>query len=157
MISSAYLAHNIFKYFQVIYFLMSRDDFISIDAIRFGLNGLQNNFRFFLVLMIIVTVLYNLPTLITTYFFKLQIQDGTSLQKLMILIPLALVSIIIYLTVDLGLLRIALKFRDNAAVGFMDLFREYKLLIKYLVATIIFYMMILLPFFIISTASTFPA
>jgi hypothetical protein len=136
---------------------MSRDDFISIDAIRFGLNGLQNNFRFFLVLMIIVAVLYNLPTLITTYFFKLQIQDGTlSFQKLIILILQALISIIIYLTVDLGLLRIALKFRDNATVEFMDLFREHKLLLKYLVSSIIFYMMIVLPFFIISAASALP-
>jgi hypothetical protein len=135
---------------------MSRDDFISIDAIRFGLNCLQNNFRFFLVLMIIVAVLYNLPTLITTYFFKLQIQDGaSSFQNLVIFILQTLISIIIYLTVDLGLLRIALKFRDNAAVEFMDLFREHKLLLKYLVATIIFFIMILLPFFIITAAGTF--
>jgi len=61
----------------MIYAHMNRDDFISIDAIRFGLNGLQNNFRFFLVLMIIVAVLYNLPSLITTYFFKFQIPHRT--------------------------------------------------------------------------------
>ena len=61
----------------MIYFYMNRDDFISIDAIRFGWNGLKNNLRFFLVLMIIVAVLYNLPSLIATYFFKFQIPDGT--------------------------------------------------------------------------------
>ena len=136
---------------------MNRDDFLSIDAIRFGLNGLQNNFRFFLVLMIIVAVLYNLPSLITTYFFKFQIQDGTpSSQDLMILIPQVFVSMIIYLTVELGLLNIALKFRDNAAVEFKDLFRGYPLLLKYLAAYIIFALMIMLPFLLVAAASAFP-
>jgi uncharacterized membrane protein len=37
----------------------------------------------------------------------------------------------------------------------MDLFREHKPLLKYLVATIIFYMMIAIPFFIITAAGTF--
>jgi hypothetical protein len=107
--------------------------------------------------MIIVAVLYNLPSLITTYFFKFQIQDGTpSSQDLMILIPQAFATIIIYLTVELGLLRIALKFRDNVAVGFKDLFRGYTLLIKYLVAFIIFGLMIMLPFLLVTAASAFP-
>lgn len=135
---------------------MNRDDFISIDAIRFGLNGLQNNFRFFLVLMIIVAVLYNLPSLITTYSFKFQIQDGTpSSQDLTILILQAFATIIIYLTVELGLLRIALKFRDNKKVEFKDLFRGYPLLIKYLPATIIFGLMIMLPFLLAIAGGTF--
>jgi uncharacterized membrane protein len=107
--------------------------------------------------MIIVAVLYNLPSLITTYFFKFQIQDGTpSSQDLMILIPQVFVSMIIYLTVELGLLNIALKFRDNAAVEFKDLFRGYTLLLKYLAAYIIFALMIMLPFLLVAAASAFP-
>jgi hypothetical protein len=106
--------------------------------------------------MIIVAVLYNLPSLITTYFFKFQIQDSTpSSQDLMILIPQAFATIIIYLTVELGLLRIALKFRDNVAVEFKDLFRGYSLLIKYLGATIVFGLMIMLPFLLVIAASAF--
>ena len=136
---------------------MNRDDFISIDAIRFGLDGLQKNFRFFVVLMIIVAVLYNLPSLIATYFFKFKIPDGTpSPQIFLMLLPQIFVSMIIYLTVDLGLLRIALKFRDNAPVGFKDLFLGYPLLLKYLVATMIFYLMIMLPFLLVAAANTSP-
>ena len=136
---------------------MNRDDFISIDAIRFGLDGLQKNFRFFVVLMIIVAVLHNLPSLIATYFFKFQIPDGPlSSQDLGIIVAQAIVTMMIYLTVDLGLLRIALKFRDNAAVGFKDLFLEYPLLLKYLLATMIFYFMIMLPFLLLTAAGAFP-
>jgi hypothetical protein len=145
----------------MIYIHMNRDDFISIDAIRFGLDGLQKNFRFFVVLMIIVAVLYNLPSLIATYFFKFKIPDGTpSPQIFLMLLPQIFVSMIIYLTVDLGLLRIALKFRDNAPVGFKDLFLGYPLLLKYLVATMIFYLMIylmiMLPFLLVAAANTSP-
>lgn len=140
----------------MIYLYMNRDDFLSIDAIRFGLDGLQKNFRFFAVLMIIVAVLYNLPSLIVTYFFKFQILDGAlSLNDPRILISQAIVSMIIYLSVELGLLSIALKFRDNAAVGFRDLFREYPLLIKYLAASIIFWLMIMLPFLLIEAVGAF--
>jgi hypothetical protein len=141
----------------MIYNHMNRDDFISIDAIRFGLDGLQKNFRFFVVLMIIVAVLYNLPSLIATYFFKFQIPDGTPSPQIFLMLLLQIfVSMIIHLTVDLGLLRIALKFRDNAAVGFKDLFLEYPLLLKYLLATMIFYLMIMLPFLLLTAAGAFP-
>lgn len=133
---------------------MNRDDFLSIDAIRFGLNGLQKEIRFFVVLMVIVAVLYNLPSLIVNYFFKFQVlDDSLSSEVLEILIPLAFASIIIYLTVELGLLGIALKFRDNAAVGFKDLFRGYPLLLNYMAATIIFSLMIMLPFLFLIAAS----
>jgi hypothetical protein len=135
---------------------MNRDDFISIDAIRFGWNGLKNNLRFFSILAIIVAVLYNLPSLIATYFFKFQIPDDMpSSQDLLMLLPLVFVSMIIYLTVELGLLKIALNFRDDKTVEFEDLFRGYPLLIKYLAATIIFGLMIMLPFLLMIAASTF--
>ncbi|MDD1760275.1 MAG: hypothetical protein LUQ44_06685, partial [Methanothrix sp.] len=113
--------------------------------------------RFFVVLMIIVAVLYNLPSLIATYFFKFKIPDGTPSPQIFLMLLLQIfVSMIIHLTVDLGLLRIALKLRDNAAVGFKDLFLGYPLLLKYLVATIIFYLMIMLPFLLVAAANASP-
>ncbi|MDD4161989.1 MAG: hypothetical protein PHW87_05855 [Methanothrix sp.] len=127
---------------------MNRDDFISIDAIRFGLNGLEKNLRFFIVLAIIVSVLYHLPVLISKYFFKFQIPDGTHLTSdIFAGLLTVFVFIIIYLIVELGLLRIALKFKDNKAVEFKDLFGGYHLLPKYLLATIIFYLIITLPYY----------
>lgn len=67
----------------------------------------------------------------------------------------AIVSIIIYLTVELGLLRIALNFKDNNTAGFKELFGGYPLLIKYLVATMIFASIVILPFFFLSLAGAF--
>lgn len=135
---------------------MNPDDFISIDAIRFGWNGLKNNLRFFSMLAIIVAVLYNLPTLIATYLFKFQIPDNVnSTQEILALLPLIIVSVIIYLTVELGLLKIALNFRDNETAKIDDLFKGYPLMMKYIAATIIFGLMIVLPFIFATAASTY--
>lgn len=125
---------------------MNRDDFISIDAIRFGLNGLEKNKRFFMVLAIIVSVLYHLPILISKYFFKFQIQEGTDLSDISAGLLMIFVFMIIYLIVELGLLRIALKFKDNKAAEFKDLFGGYHYLPKYLLATIIFFLIVTLPY-----------
>ena len=59
----------------MIYISMNRDDFISIDAIRFGWNGLKNNLRFFSIIAIIVAVLYSFPSLIATYLFGFHIPE----------------------------------------------------------------------------------
>ena len=127
---------------------MNRDDFLSIDAIRFGLNGLQKNFRFFLALMIIVSVIYHLPVLISKYFYKFHIPDGTPLTSdIFVVLMMVFVFMIVYFIVELGLLRIALKFKDNKEVQFTDLFREYHLLPKYILSTIVFYLILTLPYY----------
>lgn len=120
-----------------------------MDAIRFGLNGLEKNKRFFMILAIIVSVLYHMPTLISKYFFKFQILDGTDLSEISAGLLMIFVFMIIYLIVELGLLRIALKFKDNKAVEFKDLFGGYHFLPKYLLATIIFFLIVTLPYCII--------
>jgi hypothetical protein len=136
---------------------MNRDDSLSIDAIRFGWNGLWKNLRFFVILMIIVAVLYNLPILFVTYVFDLEVPYGTiSYQDSTMRILLAIVSLIIYLILELGLLRIAMNFRDNNRAELKDLFREYPLLIKYLLATMIFGLMLILPFFLLFLAAAIP-
>ena len=134
---------------------MNRDDFISIDAIRFGWNGLKNNLRFFSIIAIIVAVLYSFPSLIATYLFGFQIPEEIhSTEELQMFLPLIFISMILYLTVELGLVKIALNFRDNKIVEYEDLFRCYQLMIKYAVATMIFYFMIILPFLPTVAAST---
>jgi hypothetical protein len=136
---------------------MNRDDFLSIDAIRFGWNGLWKNLRFFVILMTIVAVLYNLPTLLATFVFDLEAPDGTiSYHDSTMRILLAIVSLIIYIILELGLLRIALNFKDNNRAELKDLFREYHLLIKYLLATMIFGLMLILPFFLLFLAAAIP-
>lgn len=125
---------------------MSRDDFLSIDAIRFGWNGLWKNLRFFVVLMVIMALLYNLPALFSAYLFNLEEPNGTiSAQDALKRFLPSIVSLIIYLTLELGLLRIALNFRDNGKAQMSDLFSEYPKLIKYLVASALFGLMLIIP------------
>jgi len=131
--------------------LMNRDDFLSIDAIRFGWNGLWKNLRFFVILMVIVALLYNLPALFAAYVLHLEELNGTiSSQDALKRLLLAAVSLIIYLSLEVGLLRIALNFRDNGKAELSDLFREYPKLISYAVASILFGLMVILPLSLIA-------
>lgn len=134
---------------------MNRDDFLSIDAIRFGWNGLWKNLRFFVILMVIVALLYNLPALFATYVLHLEELNGTiSSQDALKRLLLAAVSLIIYLSLEVGLLRIALGFRDSGKAEFSDLFREYPKLISYTVASILFGLMVVLPLSLIAFSWT---
>lgn len=135
---------------------MNRDDFLSIDAIRFGWNGLWKNLRFFVILMVIVALLFNLPALFAAYIFHLEEPNGTiSSQDAPKSLLLAALSLIIYLTLEVGLLRIALNFRDKGKAEIMDLFREYPKLISYAVASIIFGLMLILPLSLIAFSWSF--
>lgn len=140
----------------MIYLIMkNRNDFLSIDAIRFGWNGLWKDVRFFVILTVIITVLYSLPSLFATYVLHLERLDNTisyqvALERLLLMVA----SLIIYLILELGLLRIALNFRDNSKAELGDLFREYPKLIKYIAASILFGLMVILPLSIISFGLT---
>jgi uncharacterized membrane protein len=115
-----------------------------MEAVDFGWNGLKKNVLFFVKLMIIVTVLYTLPSVVWGIFFESFIPNGVPSTEgfLLMAIPPAIASMIIYLTVELGLLKIALSFRDNKTPEFKDLFRGYPLLTNYLAASIIYGLMI---------------
>ena len=136
---------------------MNRDDFLSIDAIRFRWNGLWKNLRFFVILMVIVALLYNLPALFAAYVLHLEESNGTiSSPDAPKRLLMAVVSLIIYLTLEVGLLRIALSFRDNGKAEIRDLFREYSKLISYAVASILFGLMVILPLSLIPFSWTLP-
>ena len=55
---------------------MSHSVFSPMEAVDFGWNGLKKNFRFFVILMIIVTVLYTLPSVVWGIFFESFIPNG---------------------------------------------------------------------------------
>lgn len=133
---------------------MKYDFFDPMDSIRFGWNCLKTNIRFFIVLMIIAGALYALPFLLQITFFGLSgISSGPGLLFLAILMPMF--SILIYLMVDLGLLKIALAFRDNKNPVTEDLFGGYPLLLRYLAASIVFFMIIFAPPFLLSLGGAF--
>ena len=127
---------------------MSHNVFDPIDPIRFGWNTLKSNLKFFFVLMVIVAVLYNLPSLIWT----LVLSEAAASDSSIIIAVFALIAVasgIIYLVMELGLLDISLSFRDGLLPQIQDLFRQYPLLLKYLAAYIIYSLMVFIGFMLL--------
>jgi len=115
------------------------DVFSPVDALRFGWYTLKKNISFFLVLMIVVAALYAILYLIGMLFLLFHGINGTII-VLSILVAIAAAAINI--TVEMGLLKIALSFRDNIMPEIRDLFRSYPLMLNYLAASIIYGLMI---------------
>lgn len=123
---------------------MAYDVFVPMDAIRFAWDALKKNIWFFIVLMIIVAIFYNLPSFVMMALFQHYPQiDMESMQSVLMMVgPLAILSIIMYLLIELGLIRISLYIRDNKTPEIKDLFNDPKLLIDYFIASLIFGLMI---------------
>jgi len=127
---------------------MSNNVFDPIDPIRFGWNTLKSNLKFFFVLMVIVAVLYNLPSLIWTLILSQAAASDSSI-IIAVFALIAVTSGIIYLVMELGLLDISLSFRDGLLPQIQDLFRQYPLLLKYLAAYIIYSLMVFIGFMLL--------
>ncbi|HSD57188.1 MAG TPA: hypothetical protein VLB04_03320 [Methanotrichaceae archaeon] len=124
---------------------MSDRIFDPMQPIRFGWNTFRDNLQFFVILMMIVGVLYNLPGLIFTTTFTLYggaLQSASPETLLPIFLTMAIVSAVIYMVIELGLLQIALSFRDGKVPDFKDLFEGYPLFLNYLIASIIYGLMV---------------
>jgi uncharacterized membrane protein len=124
---------------------MSDRIFDPMQPIRFGWNTFRDNLQFFVILMIIVGVLYNIPELIFTVAFSMdeEIAQSASIEPLLLIIlPMAIVSMIIYMIIELGLLQIALRFHDGKTTNLKSLFEGYPFFLNYLIASIIYGLMV---------------
>ncbi|MGB4087842.1 hypothetical protein [Methanothrix sp.] len=65
-------------------------------------------------------------------------------------------AVAINITVEMGLLKIALSFRDNIMPEVKDLFRSYPLILNYLAASIIYALMVLGGFALLAAGNFFP-
>ncbi len=125
---------------------MSDRIFDPMQPIRFGWNTFRDNLQYFVILMIIVGVLYNIPGLIFIAAFSLDVEIAQSASPemlLLIILPMAIVSMIIYMVLELGLQQIALSFHDGKTSNFKSLFKGYPLLLNYLIASIIYGLMVI--------------
>ncbi len=124
---------------------MSDKIFDPMQPIRFGWNTFRDNLQFFVILMIVVGVLYNVPGLIFTAAFTLYegaLQSALPETLIPITVTMAIVSAVIYIVIELGLLQIALSFRDGKVPDFKELFGGYPLFLNYLIASIIYGLMV---------------
>jgi uncharacterized membrane protein len=134
------------------------DIFSPIEALRFGWYTLKKNIIFFLVLMVIVAVLYAFPFMIGMIFPPLYdnlSQAPISGPTIILIIVVTIAAVAINITVEMGLLKIALSFRDNIMPEVKDLFRSYPLILNYLAASIIYALMVLGGFALLAAGNFF--
>ena len=74
---------------------------------------------------------------------------------MILLFLMPLISLLVYLLVDLGLLKISLSIRADKKPEIEDLFRGYPRLPTYLAASILFFLMIFVPIFLLSISGIF--
>lgn len=114
---------------------MSNNIFNPTDPVFYGWNIVKSNIRFFGVLGVIIAGLYYLPALLEMK--TLQVVDLE-----IIALFWALIYLIIYQFVDMGLIRIAFKFYNGASPTIEDLFANYRLFPKYLAGSIIYMLLV---------------
>ena len=124
---------------------MSDKIFEPFDPILFGWNTLKSNLSFFTVLMVIVAGLYYIVPLIQMIFMSDMVSTPQA-SMLWVGILSAFLYLIIYQVSELGLITIALEFRDDVAHNIEDLFKNYRLFPNFLIATIIYGLMVAIGF-----------
>jgi uncharacterized membrane protein len=113
---------------------MGEKRFSMGEAIGFGWETMKGNIGFFIGLLIVAFIIQNIPSLL-----------GGLTEK-----NLPVVSVFFYfggwvlgLVVQLGLMKISIQFCDNIKGKLSDLFSAFHLLIKYILASILYFLIVL--------------
>lgn len=113
---------------------MATKKFSKGEAIRFGWNTMKSNLGFFIGLLIIVgliTVILYVPQ-------WLMVKDAPDLASI-----LSIVAVVLEIIIEMGMIKIALKFADNSKAELGDLFSCVPLIPKYLIASILYGLIVL--------------
>jgi uncharacterized membrane protein len=113
---------------------MSPRFFSKSEAILFGWNTLKKNFGFFLGMLAIVVAINLLVGLVMSSFSE-------EAPKVLV-IAVSAISWILDLLISMGVIRITLKFCDQEQATYRDLFSAYRLLLNYLVGSIVYGIMV---------------
>jgi len=113
---------------------MATKKFSKGEAIRFGWNTMKGNLGFFIGLLIIVSLITVIPSLLQLLMEK----DAPDLSLI-----LSIVSVVLGVIIEMGMIKIALEFTDNSKAKLGDLFSCIPLLPKYLIASILYGLIVL--------------
>jgi len=113
---------------------MTTKKFSISEAIRFGWNTMKSNLGFFIILLIVAGLIFNIPGIIAEL-----VKKNTPILSIIISITSWVVGVVI----SMGLIRIALRFCDNKKGEFADLFSCFPLFFKYLFGSILYRLIIL--------------
>ena len=109
---------------------MSPRFFSKSEAILFGWNTLKKNFRFFLGMLAIVVVVNVLVGLVISSFSE-------EAPKVLVMV-VSVISWVLDLLISMGVIKITLKFCDQEQATYRDLFSAYRLLLNYIVGSIVY-------------------
>ncbi len=113
---------------------MATKKFSKGEAIRFGWNTMKNNLGFFIGLLLLAGSIL----IILSILQALTVKGAPGLSFL-----LSIASTVLQLIMEIGLIKIALKFADSTKAEIGDLFSCYSLFFKYLGASILYGLIIL--------------
>ncbi|MBO8144201.1 MAG: hypothetical protein H0Z16_06440 [Thermodesulfobacterium sp.] len=113
---------------------MATQKFSKSEAIRFGWNTMKNNFGFFIGLLIVVGIFY-----FVSDFIIVSIKAKAPILSSI----MSIVFGVLYMVIQMGLIRISLRFCDNEKGKFADLFSCFPLFFKYLFGLILYELIVL--------------
>ncbi len=113
---------------------MANEKFSIKEAISYGWNVMKSNLGFFIGAMLIAVVVNVVINMVAELFRA---------NNTVMLILVSLVGIVIGTVIEMGFLTIGLKLIDNAKVSFRDLFSTFNLVVKYLLASILYGLIVL--------------
>lgn len=111
-----------------------RQKFSKSEAVRFGWNTTRSNLGFFIGLLIVVGMIYFIPDFIAEFLKR----DAPVLSFI-----IDIISWILGIVVQMGLIKIALRFCDNQRAKLADLFSCPSLFFKYLFGLILYQLIVL--------------
>ncbi|VVB64462.1 Uncharacterised protein [uncultured archaeon] len=117
---------------------MSPRFFSKSEAVLFGWNTLKKNFGFFLGMLAIVVAINLLVGLVMSSFSE-------EAPKVLV-IGVSAISWMLDLLISMGVIKITLKFCDQERTTYRDLFSAYRLLLNYLVGSIVYGIMVAIGF-----------
>lgn len=123
--------------------------FSKKEAIKFGWGVMKSHFWFFGAALVILTVIQAIPNILTYIGYR---TGSSALAILMTAVSMTVFSwtvLVITLVINLGFIKIALQLHDNQPVQLSMLFSQYRFLIKYLLASIIYSLIVLVGFLLL--------
>ena len=108
---------------------MVAQKFSKSEAIRFGWTTTKNNLGFFIALLIVIGLFY----FVLDFIIELIKDEALILSSIM-----SIVFWVLDMVIQMGLIRISLRFCDNEKGEFADLFSCFPLFFKYLFGSILY-------------------
>jgi uncharacterized membrane protein len=126
------------------------DSFSRDEALRFGWNTMKANLGFFIVLLLIMFMISAIPNAINSFLQTAtkgsEGVSGISALTVMFTTILSIASQVISFIMQIGVLKISLKFYDGEKPDFSELFKHYRLFWRFLGASLLVGLIVLAGF-----------